>query len=103
MSRLVLLMVVLLINPVVAAEYEVDQKNMSFSVTTLNVKVGDTVSFKNSDNMAHNIYSLSDAKTFDLGSTPPGAAKKVVFDQPGAVEVECAIHPSMKMKIIVGK
>jgi plastocyanin len=49
------------------------------------------------------VFSLSDPKTFDLGSYAQGQAKKVVFDKPGTVEVECAIHPDMKMNVEVAK
>ncbi|SHG70232.1 Plastocyanin [Hydrocarboniphaga daqingensis] len=84
-----------------AEDHVVTQSNMSFSATDLTVKVGDTVSFSNRDSMAHNVYSLSDAKTFDLGSSAPNTSKKVTLDQPGVVDVECALHPSMRMKIKV--
>ena len=50
-----------------------------------------------------NIFSLSDTKTFDLGSYPQGQSKKVVFDKPGTVEIECAIHPDMKLVVEVKK
>ncbi len=84
-----------------AADFEVTQKNQAFSVASLNIKVGDTVSFKNDDKVNHNVYSVSDTKAFDLGSEAPGKAQKIVFDKPGTVEVECAMHDSMHMKIIV--
>lgn len=86
-----------------AKEVEVTQKNRKFGPTQLSVKVGETVSFKNEDPFFHNVYSLSDAKTFDLGSYPQGQAKNVTFDKPGTVEVECAIHPEMKLNIKVEK
>ena len=86
-----------------SAEFEVGQVNKAFVVTELKVKAGDTVSFKNNDPFAHNIFSLSDAKSFDLGSYQQGQTRKVVFDKPGTVEVECALHPGMKMTILVQK
>lgn len=86
-----------------AAEFEVVQKDKKFSQNAMSVKVGDSVSFKNEDGFSHNVFSLSDAKTFDLGSYPQGQARKVTFDKPGAVEVECAIHPDMKLDIEVKK
>lgn len=86
-----------------AKEVEVIQKDKKFGAKNLTVKVGDSVSFKNEDGFSHNVFSLSDAKTFDLGSYPQGQAKKVTFDKPGSVEVECAIHPEMKMDIEVQK
>lgn len=84
-----------------AADYTVDQTNKTFSVTELKIKVGDRVSFKNSDPFFHNVYSMSDTKTFDLGSYPKGKEKSVLFDKEGKVEVECAIHPGMRMTVEV--
>lgn len=86
---------------VVAADHVVDQSAKKFSVSTLSVKVGDSVSFKNADPFFHNIFSLSDAAIFDLGSYPSGESRSVTLDEPGIVDVECAIHPSMKMTIEV--
>ncbi len=84
-----------------AAQHEVGQKNKAFTVKHLKIKVGETVAFPNHDPFFHNVYSLSPAKTFDLGSYPKGESKSVTFDKPGKVEVECAIHPQMRMVIEV--
>jgi len=84
-----------------AGEHEVAQKDKRFTVEKLEIKSGDVVSFPNQDSVFHNVFSLSPAKTFDLGSYPKGETKKVTFDKPGSVEVECAIHPTMKMTIDV--
>lgn len=84
-----------------AKTYTVGQKNKKFTVKKLHVKVGDTVKFENNDPFFHNIYSLSDMKTFDLGSYPKGESRSVTFDKKGTVPVECAIHPNMYMEVIV--
>ena len=86
-----------------AAEYMVDQKEKNFSQPHLNIKVGDTVTFRNSDKFFHNVFSMSDTKTFDLGSYAQGKSKTVTFDKLGLIEVECAIHPAMKMTVEVSK
>lgn len=86
-----------------AGEHVVTQKNKSFSVTRLAVKTGDTVRFTNDDPFNHNIFSLSEAKSFDLGSYGHGLSKTVVLDKPGMVEVECAVHPDMKLMVEVRK
>ena len=88
---------------VTAAEFEVDQKDKQFSVSHLKIKVGDTVNFVNLDPFFHNVFSLSDAKTFDLGSYPQGQGRKITFNEPGVVEVECAIHSQMKLIVEVTK
>lgn len=86
-----------------AKDFEVAQKNKKFSQTNMSVQVGDSIGFKNEDPFMHNIFSLSDVKTFDLGSYPQGEARKVTFDKPGSVEIECAIHPEMKLTVEVKK
>jgi plastocyanin len=80
--------------------YVVEQKNSEFiyrgtKVTSLKIRVGDVIQFKNVDPYYHNVFSLSDVKMFDLGSFPKGNSKSVKFDKPGRVEIECAIHPDM--------
>ena len=84
-----------------AAEHVVGQKNKSFTVATVEAKVGDEVLFRNDDTVFHNIFSLTASQSFDLGAYGPGVFKKVKLDKPGKIEVECAIHPRMKMVIDV--
>jgi len=91
----------LVAGPAQAGEHLVTQKNKSFSVKKLTVKVGDTVKFLNEDSFAHNVFSLSAPKSFDLGSFGNGGTKTVTFDKPGKVEVECAVHPDMRLDIEV--
>lgn len=86
-----------------AAEYTVDQKNKAFSQKSIKLKVGDSIDFRNSDEFSHNVFSLSDVKSFDLGSYPKGQSKRVTFDKAGKVEVECSIHPEMQMHVEVEK
>ena len=84
-----------------AQEHTVSQKGKAFSVANLNVKVGDKVAFKNEDSFAHNVFSLTDAMPFDLGTYPQGQSKSVTFSKAGQYEIECAIHPEMKLMINV--
>ena len=86
-----------------AADQVVVQKNNEFSVQKLKLKRGDSVEFRNDDPHFHNVFSLSEAKSFDLGSYPQGQSRKVTFDKEGTVDVECAIHPRMKLTIEVAK
>lgn len=81
----------------------IGQKDKMFTVENLKVKVGDTVAFMNDDPFFHNVFSLSPAATFDLGSYPLGESRTVTFEETGEVLVECAIHPSMQMVIKVEK
>ena len=89
--------------PAQAAEHVVSQKGKAFSLKRLVVQAGDSVKFVNDDPFSHNVFSLSDIKSFDLGSYGQGLAKSVLMDKAGAVEVECAVHPDMKLVIEVKK
>jgi len=63
--------------------------------------VGSTVSFPNMDPIFHNIFSLSKAKSFDLGSYDKGKTREVVFPKPGVVDIYCHLHPNMAATIVV--
>lgn len=84
-----------------AAEHTVGQLNKQFTTEEITIKKGDVVQFRNQDPFFHNVFSLSDSKFFDLGSYPEGESRGVTFEDAGEIEVECAIHPSMKLKIHV--
>src|SRR5260370_24754567 len=86
-----------------AEEHIVGQTNKAFSPPALKVKVGDSVGFRNEDAFFHNVFSLSPVQSFDLGSYPKGQTRKVTFTKAGKVEIECAIHPDMKMVVEVVK
>jgi plastocyanin len=84
-----------------AAEQTVTQKGKVFSKPEVTLKKGDTIVFVNDDTVAHNIYSATAGNDFNLGSQPPGKSVSVTFDKTGEIDVMCAIHPLMKMKVKV--
>jgi len=84
-----------------AAEQTVSQKGRQFSMAEAKVKKGDSLVFVNDDNVAHNIYSTSPGNDFNLGSQSPGKSVSVTFDKAGNIDILCAIHPLMKMKVSV--
>ena len=84
-----------------AQEFVVTQKDKSFSTKALTIKAGDKLVFKNEDSFSHNIFSLTDAQPFDLGTFGNGQSKAVTYAKPGKYEVECAIHPDMHLMVTV--
>jgi plastocyanin len=80
---------------------ELRQKNRRFSESLLVVEAGATVSFPNHDPIFHNVFSLSKARSFDLGYYPQGQTRKVTFAKPGLVDVFCHLHPNMSASILV--
>ena len=57
--------------------------------------------FPNDDPIYHNVFSLSRAKTFNLGRFPKGKSRGVRFDKPGVVKVFCQIHSHMSATVMV--
>jgi plastocyanin len=80
---------------------DVQQLDRRFVPDLVVVPVGTMVSFPNMDPIFHNIYSLSKAKSFDLGAYDKGQTRKVTFNKPGIVEVYCHLHPNMAATVIV--
>jgi plastocyanin len=78
-----------------------DQRNESFVPHVLAIVAGTTVDFPNDDRTYHNVFSLSKAKSFDLGRYATGKSKSVRFDHPGIVRVFCDIHSHMSAFILV--
>jgi plastocyanin len=92
--------------PISASEYEVAQNAKRFmlkgkQVEKITIQAGDTIRFKNEDRFFHNIFSLSEILSFDLGSFPKGDSRTVTFDKAGIAELECAIHPEMSLTVEV--
>jgi plastocyanin len=87
-----------------AGETAVDQKNLKFSVDSVSVKAGDTIKYHNSDDVNHNLNVVdSDDFAADQGIQKPGDSLAVKFDRAGTFTVKCAIHPKMKMTVVVSK
>jgi plastocyanin len=71
------------------------QRDANFDPHVLPVAAGTTVRWPNEDDIFHNVYSMSEAKQFDLGYYKKERVPEIVFDRPGVVEVFCAIHTKM--------
>jgi plastocyanin len=80
---------------------ELAQEDRRFTPDLVVVPAGSTVSFPNMDPIFHNVFSLSKAKSFDLGNYPQGKTRTVVFPKPGIVFVDCHLHPNMSAVIVV--
>lgn len=104
-NRIFFVVVIVFAAPTIQAEtVVVSQSSKTFvvkgsQVSSLTIKAGDTIAFLNEDPWFHNIFSLSELKAFDLGSYPQGQSKSVKFEKPGQLDIECAIHPQMLLKV----
>lgn len=78
-----------------------DQKNRTFIPHVLPIQVGTAVRFPNRDNVRHQVYSFSPAKTFQLSLYIGEPQDPVVFDRSGVVAIGCNIHDQMSAWIVV--
>ena len=79
----------------------IQQVNETFIPHVLPIKIGTTVDFPNGDPFFHNVFSLSSARTFDLGRYPKHQVRSVTFERPGIIKVFCHIHSHMSAVILV--
>jgi len=79
----------------------VTQKNKAFSAEQITIKKGDSIVFKNDDDVTHNVFSNSKGNEFNLKAQAPGAEVPIAFKSEGVVEIRCAFHPKMKMTVTV--
>lgn len=73
----------------------IDQRNLLFMPEVLVVRTGTVVDFPNSDQVRHQVYSFSGAKTFQLPLYAGRTQPPVLFDRAGIVTLGCNIHDGM--------
>lgn len=81
----------------------VTQKDATFRPHVMPVMVGTKVEWPNHDEIFHNVFSISEAKEFDLGLYKDPEVKDVTFDKAGRVDVFCSIHSQMNCVVLVLK
>jgi len=78
-----------------------DQRGRKFLPQILVVSTGSSVTFPNSDQIRHHVYSFSKARQFDLKLYSSAQTPSVTFDVPGVVTLGCNIHDWMRGYIYV--
>ncbi len=73
----------------------IDQINKKFSPKVSVVRTGTAITFPNSDQIRHQVYSFSTAKPFSLKLYAGSPRAEVLFDHPGLVILGCNIHDQM--------
>lgn len=87
--------------PAQAPKTTIDQVNKEFVPLVTVIEAGTEVSFPNSDNIRHSIYSFSPAKVFTTKLYSGKQAPPVIFDKPGLVVLGCNIHDHMIAWVVV--
>jgi plastocyanin len=72
---------------------------MAFNPSTINVKVGSTITWTNKDNMAHTV--TADDNSFNSGSMNQGDTFKYTFNAAGTFKYHCVYHSNMLASVVV--
>ena len=73
--------------------------NRAFMPDELDVAVGTTVTWMNTDSISHT--STSDANAWNSGIVAPGGQFSFAFQTAGTFQYHCAIHPGMVGTVVV--
>ena len=84
-----------------AGSVVVSQKGMAFSPAVAVAVVGQSIDFPNDDDTAHQVYSLSATRKFNLGFYASGETRSVVVDKAGLVDIHCYLHQHMHGMIVI--
>jgi plastocyanin len=83
------------------ATVEIAITDKTYAPHVVVVPVGSTVRFPNHDPFNHNVFSVSEPNSFDLGLYGRGESKSTTFLHPGLVRVYCNVHPRMVAYVLV--
>jgi plastocyanin len=73
--------------------------NYAFHPARLIVRVGQTVTWTNRDQVPHTTTSA--AGIWDSGTLPNGRTFSITFRSPGTYAYRCSIHPNMQGTVVV--
>lgn len=82
--------------------YVMDQKNMEYVPHVVVIRKGESVTFKNSDALMHNVHAfLGRRSMFNIGIPAGGPDVTKPFKKVGEVAILCNVHPEMSAWVIV--
>ena len=87
--------------PAMAEDHTITQADKKFSERRITISAGESITFVNDDGTTHNVHSTTAGHEFDLGAQAPGESSTHIFNSAGTAKVRCAIHPKMKIDVIV--
>lgn len=80
---------------------EVSIKDFAFAPGTVTVKVGTTVTWKNSDQDPHTVTSMGSGGPLKSPTMQTNDTYKYTFTTPGKFDYLCTIHPFMTASVVV--
>jgi plastocyanin len=85
------------------ANATIDQRDETFVPYVTIIGQGGAVTFRNSDETRHHVYTFSPIKPFEFVLKPGDSSPPVIFDQTGVATIGCNIHDHMIAYVYVAK
>ncbi len=82
-----------------AADESVEVADFAFTPGTVTITAGDTVTWTNTDPVAHTATATD--SSWDTGDIAEGASASITFDTPGTYAYLCTPHPTMTGTVVV--
>ena len=82
-------------------QVNIDQVNRQFTPFMTVIRKGSEVTFPNSDNIRHHVYSFSEPKPFEIKLYANEERPTLAFEQAGLVTLGCNIHDQMIAHIVI--
>lgn len=83
-----------------AGEHTIVIHHMELQEIEGTMRVGDTVTFDNQSDMAHNLYiTYADGTVDNLDTQVPGTRRALTLRQAGPATIRCWIHPIIKAEM----
>lgn len=80
----------------------IDQVGCRYDPHVVALRAGQSLLFKNSDGVLHNVHGLPKAnREFNIGMPPTLKEKAVTLNEPELFDVKCDVHPWMKAYVAV--
>ncbi|HLZ67586.1 MAG TPA: cupredoxin domain-containing protein [Aliidongia sp.] len=79
----------------------ISQKKRTFNPGEIAIHKGDTLHIANDDEFTHQVYVDAPAFKFESAEADPGTSVDIRFTAAGTFDVQCHIHPKMKLHVTV--
>jgi len=97
----ILFLAIIFCGQIYATDRIVELNSLEFKPVKMQIKLNDTVTFINTDNDFHNVYSTSKKNPIHLGAIANSDRAEYTFTNSGLFELRCAVHNDMSMIIKV--
>jgi plastocyanin len=82
-------------------EINISQKGRAFMPASVTLEKGETLAIRNDDEYIHQVYVDNAKFKFDSGEQDIGQTVHITFPVTGSFQVLCAIHPKMRLDVVV--